>query len=308
MSAPNAGPVTEPVSEPARPLPVLLVRPDGNEADAAALARAGVPTLVDPYLTVTPVDDPRPATELLERLVAVRPDESGWLVLTSPRTVAAWAALVGPAALRDGLLQARAAGLRIAAVGPASAATLPAGVTADLVGGSTSRRLAEQLVRTGSGTAFVPGSVIARPDLPQTLTAAGWRVGTLAVYDTVPVTQRPASADLVEQSQVAGVVLRSPSARRALAVHASVPPQLLLLAVGASTAAACREQPGHVVEVLGTGAAQVARGVLSALAVGPLGSAADGRHPTGAQPDGVLPAGAQPAGTVATATGSQAHR
>ena len=50
------------------PGPVVLVRPDRNEADAAALRDAGFTVLVEPYLSVTTADDPAPALALLDVL------------------------------------------------------------------------------------------------------------------------------------------------------------------------------------------------------------------------------------------------
>ena len=112
--------------------PVLLVRPDGNEADAAALAAGGIPTLIDPYLTVVPASDRAPAARLLDDLSVAGRDH--WLVLTSPRAMAAWASLVGADVLSQTLAAARSMGMRVAAVGSSTASSVYSAV--ELVGQS----------------------------------------------------------------------------------------------------------------------------------------------------------------------------
>ena len=65
--------------------PVLLIRPDHNQNDAAALKNAGLSVLVDPYLVIHPSEDDAPARRLFETLKTA--GEGDWLAITSPRTM-----------------------------------------------------------------------------------------------------------------------------------------------------------------------------------------------------------------------------
>ncbi len=211
--------------------PILVVRPDGNEADAVALRAAGFPVLVDPYLGVVPATDHSPARGLLAELATSGPAD--WLVLTSPRAMAAWAGLVGADALTQVLAAARTRGVRLAAVGASTAASLESDV--DLVGPSGAEGLVAALNAFSPGTALVPASAIARPELTDGLTAAGWNVRTAAVYDTVPVSLRPSSSGALSSGNLAGVVLRSPSAVEAVAQWATIAEGTKVFAVGPTT-------------------------------------------------------------------------
>ncbi len=225
--------------------PILLVRPDGNETDAAALTSRGVPALVDPYLVVRPVADASDARSLLDELAIAGPAD--WLVLTSPRAMAAWGELVGTDALTSAVAAARTRGLRIAAVGSSTAASLDAEV--ELVGQSGAEGLVADLRELPAGTAIVPASSIARPELTSGLAAAGWTVRTAAVYDTVPVSERPSSSGALSAGNLAGVVLRSPSAAAAVASWATVPDGIRVYAVGPTTSAAASTYGWDVVSL-----------------------------------------------------------
>jgi uroporphyrinogen decarboxylase len=225
--------------------PVLLVRPDGNETDAAALVAAGIPVLVDPYLVVFPVSDEAPGARLLVDLEAAGGGD--WLVLTSPRALDAWAALVGSEALIHAVAGARARGLRVAAVGMSTAATVDP--PAELVGASGADALVDDLTDQRPGRAVFPHGRLTRPAPADALTAAGWTVASAVVYDTVPVTERPASAGALSSGNVAAVLLRSPSAVAAVAQWASIPACVRIVVVGPSTTAAALERGWDVVSL-----------------------------------------------------------
>ena len=228
-------------------LPILLVRPDGNEADAIALASRGVPALVDPYLVVVPAADASAARSLLDDLAVAGPQD--WLVLTSPRAMAAWAELVGADTLAGAVLAARTRGLRIAAVGASTAASVGRAEEVDVVGQSGAEGLVAALREMPAGTAIVPASAIARPELTTGLAAAGWTVRTAAVYDTVQASERPSSAGALAAGNLAGVVLRSPSAAAAVASWAVVPDGVRVFAVGPTTSAAASTYGWDVVSL-----------------------------------------------------------
>ena len=234
--------------------PVLLVRPDGNDTDAAALVAAGIPVLVDPYLVVSPASDEVPGQQLLVDLEASGGGD--WLVLTSPRAIAAWNALVGSDALTQAVAGARARGLRVAAVGTSTASTIDP--PAELVGTSGADALVDDLTALPPGRALFPHGRLTRPALPDALTTAGWTVASAVVYDTVPVTERPASAGAVSSGNVAAVLLRSPSAVAAVARWADVPAGVRIVAVGPSTTAAAHERGWDVFSLPVSDAADVA--------------------------------------------------
>ena len=68
--------------------PLLLIRPDHNEADAGALAEVGIASVTEPLLQIVPVADSGPARALAHRLSEA--DSLTWLVVTSPRTWKWW--------------------------------------------------------------------------------------------------------------------------------------------------------------------------------------------------------------------------
>lgn len=258
--------------------PILLVRPDGNETDAAALRAAGLPVLVDPYLAVVPAVDRTGAATLLDELAAAGPQD--WVVLTSPRAMGAWADLVGADALTRAFAEARTRGVRAAAVGATTASSL--GFEADLVGASGADGLVAALREVAPGTALVPASAIARPELTDGLTAAGWRVRTAVVYDTAPVAQRPSSSGALSSGNLAGVVLRSPSAVEAVAHWAIIAKGTRVFAVGPTTSAAAGNRGWDLVSLPVVDADGLAREVVSTVerhaAAEPRPAASDG-HP-----------------------------
>lgn len=249
--------------------PILLVRPDGNSKDAEALAAAGWPTIVDPYLTTAPTPDSAPARRLLDHIEALTPSSpTTWLVLTSPRTVRHWSRHVGSRHLDVALARAVDNGLRIAVAGEATADSLPPRVPAELVAHAPgAEALLQDLLRTGPAHALIPGSTISRPTLRAGLGGAGWTVDDVGVYQTAVVDRRPHSADLLDAGEIHAVVLRSPSAARAVASFASAP--VVALAVGPTTTAACTELGWTVVPVAGGTGRDVAAALVASVGEAP---------------------------------------
>jgi uroporphyrinogen III methyltransferase/synthase len=105
-----------------------------------------------------------------------------WLVLTSPN---------GARRMLDAIRDARVlGGLRVAAIGPATAAVLRAGnVVADVV---PERYVAESLLEAlpepgpDGGRVLLLRAEVARDVLPEGLRARGWRVDVVPAYRTVP--------------------------------------------------------------------------------------------------------------------------
>lgn len=245
--------------------PVLLVRPDGNETDAAALATLGLGCVIDPYLEMSGVEDPQPAHRLVELLGTC--GHGDWLVLTSARALPCWGRLVGPQLLAEELAAARARGLRIAAVGAGTAAALPSGIRAELIPqDQRTEGLLADLTALHPGLALLPRSALAPDTLIEGLTEAGWQVASAAVYGARPVQHRPATADDLAEGGLAAVLLRSPSAARAVAGWVA-DPHTRIIAVGPSTAGQCRALGWRVHELPVADPARVAEEIAELLSV-----------------------------------------
>ncbi|CEI24525.1 Uroporphyrinogen decarboxylase [Propionibacterium freudenreichii] len=235
--------------------PLLLIRPDGNERDAIALDRFGLASTIDPWLEVRAADDSAPAHRMTGFL-----QSSGAqviLLITSPRTWQHWAQQVGVAALENAAVGAVDRGMRVFCTGPATRDSLPAklaGVAqmapnaaelARLVNGRELPRITGDPDNAGlPPVALIPGSTIARKELPEALERAGWHVLRSAIYQTHPVARRPESAELLASGAFSAVVLRSPSAVQALAEFTGgtpIPASTAVITAGPTTSAAARE-------------------------------------------------------------------
>ncbi|MFN8171713.1 MAG: uroporphyrinogen-III synthase [Candidatus Nanopelagicales bacterium] len=222
--------------------PVLLVRAEHDDPDAAALEARRVPVVSDPYLRRVL----RPGGDDVERLLATltAPAPRTWLVVTSPAAMPALADVVGE--------QRVAAAVATAVRRECAAATEPAqrirsGPWASstwlfLVRSTRPRRVCWSCSTVSRpGTVLLPLGGQALRTLPDGLAARGWDVVEAVVYDTEPVAERPASALLLEAGQVAAVVLRSPSAVRARTGHARVSGAVRIVCAGPTTARAATE-------------------------------------------------------------------
>ena len=160
---------------------------------------------------------PRPAEELARALAGLGAHQ--WLVLTSAEGVRCLRLALDAAGL-----DARAlAGLRVAAVGPATAKALRGmGVAADLVPATyDTEHLARELAKAAGPAARILlfRSSCGSPALPRILGTAGVAFDDVAAYDTAEL-QGPAVAALSEQIRsgaVDTVTLTSSSCARALA-------------------------------------------------------------------------------------------
>ena len=221
---------------------VLLVRPDHNGPEAVALAAHGITPVIEPFLDVTSIDDPGVAEHLADALAQL--DRDDWVALTSARTLPAWRAL--DQRVDDVLVCALSRGVKLAAVGPTTAQTLtPATVPALIGDGSGARALLAQLLTAAQGrprAALLPGSDLASRTLPEGLRSAGWSVTAIAAYRIAPVTATPAASAALRTGQIDAVLLRSPSAVRAVAGHCVLAPGTVVFGVGESTAHAARQE------------------------------------------------------------------
>jgi len=191
---------------------VINTRPEDQAAPLSArLTEFGAEMLEAPTVRTVPPDDWSCVDAALRRL-----NEYDWLVLTSANGVDAMIDR-----LRALSLDGRAlSGVRIAAIGPVTAARLEAHfITADLqpevfVG----EALAQAIVSTGSVSGqriLLLRSDIAREQLPHDLTAAGAQCDDVAVYRTVAPPDLPARViERLERREVEWITFTSPSTIR----------------------------------------------------------------------------------------------
>ncbi|HTQ42521.1 MAG TPA: uroporphyrinogen-III synthase [Polyangiaceae bacterium] len=179
----------------ARPLfgkRVLVTRPREQAGTAASMLRElGAEPVVVPTIELRP---PRNRAALARAVRALRAGEYTWAAFTSANGVdATWEALV--AARGD----ARAfGGVRLAAIGPATAAALEEhGLRADVVarefiGEGLAKAMLSKMkggARAGGkerGRVLLARAAKARDVLPEALRKAGWQVDVVAAYESHP--------------------------------------------------------------------------------------------------------------------------
>ncbi|MDE3086424.1 MAG: uroporphyrinogen-III synthase, partial [Acidobacteriota bacterium] len=220
-------------------------------------------------LPVVASADPDDGGEALRRAMG-RAGSFDWLV---------WSSAVGVDRALAGVADVRAlAGVRLAVVGPATAAALAAHrLEADLVGPGPG---AEGLVaamppapaegRAGRAPAVLyPRAAEGRPVLGEGLRAKGWTVEEVAAYRTVAVTAAP-EALLDEAAGADAVTFTSPSTVRAyLALAGERPVPAVVACIGPTTAEAARAAGLAVaVEASGDGVEGLVEALGGALARG----------------------------------------
>ena len=210
----------------------------GEDALAARLRALGAEVLEFPSIALGPPEDPAPLDAALREL-----PRFAWAAFASgnavERTVARLDAL--------GLPRTALADLRLACVGPATAARLGELVRdPDLMPSEhTGAALAAALARHVAGRAvLVPRAAEGRPELVDGLRAAGAEVVAPVAYRTVPAPPEALAplGDLLAAGRVDAVAFASPSAVRsvagALGARAPLLARALLGAIGPTTASA----------------------------------------------------------------------
>ncbi len=200
-----------------------------------ALRRHGARSVVAPAIAVVPpLDGGQPLDDALLRL-----EQFSWVAFTSPNAVAATLARADRRGVRK-----RFARIRVAAVGPSTAARIEAELDrpANLVPERNDAvGLAAAFGDPRPGDAcFVPHSAQARPELVDGLTARGWNVTAVSAYRTVT----PTLSDhiIADMAAADAVIFASPSA-----VHGHLtqigggPVSGAVVCIGRTTAAACAE-------------------------------------------------------------------
>ncbi|MFM8155552.1 MAG: uroporphyrinogen-III synthase [Actinomycetes bacterium] len=250
-------------------LPVLLIRSEGNDTDAESLAALGIDSIDDPYVRIAPVGDSMMAHMLVEQL-RERADEQTWFIATSPMTMPALIELVGEHVLREAIASAVSRGVHAAATGERTARTLrDLGFTKVMVPMvASAKALVEELADLPPARAMFPCGNLALDTLPDGLRQLGWHLAQVVVYETSTVTQEPKSVELIRRCEISAIVLRSPSAARALVHFLSPPIPIPVICAGVTTADAARGLGLDVVAVADSpGADDVAVAVRRVLGV-----------------------------------------
>lgn len=192
--------------------PILLIRGTGNERDAKALASVGISTRSDSFTNITP-GNVQAAQELLE----LAQSNHSWIIITSRNAIDFWSSLVGPQSLRQTFSTQPL--LKFAAIGFGSTDSLKELGVKEIVTPEiqSSQELLKLLANVPVSRAIIPSGNLAMPVLPLGLTEMGWTIDSRVVYINSLVSAIPESVQALNQGEIGAVLLRSPSAARALA-------------------------------------------------------------------------------------------
>ncbi len=214
--------------------PVLLIRANGNEQDAKALAELGVSAVIDPFLKISANPDPSNALNLYS--FAQEAEVETWVVATSRNGIDYWAETIGESKLRSVFKTNKK--LRFAAIGPSTGSRLyelgAAKVT--IPPEPNAQSLLEALGTRNPARAIIPIGNLTLNTLPRGLAKIGWEIIAREVYQNSIVERRPKSVAGIEAGDFGAIILRSPSAVRAF-LH-FVPKSLVPLICGGRTTAA----------------------------------------------------------------------
>lgn len=223
---------------------VLLVRADSTpDDDGRVLRERGLDVTAQAFIEVAACSDPD-ARSRAQALLDAAATPQAWLILTSAAGVRALVSLLGPEEARRGVVRARDLGARFAAVGPTSArALLDLGCAEVLTPerAHTASALLDALGSIAPATAVLPRSSVGDALLPSTLDSRGWTVTSRVVYETTTVKTPPAAAQGLRAREFDALVLRSPSAARAVSRLAGpLPERTKVIAGGPTTALTAR--------------------------------------------------------------------
>jgi uroporphyrinogen-III synthase len=212
---------------------------------AERLAALGAEPLVFPTIAVAPPDDLAPLDAAARHLGLY-----AWVVLASANAAEALLGRMDALGVPVGALNT----IRVAAVGPATAAPLEArGVRVDLSPAAhTAAGLLAELDAMPGERVLLPQADIARPELADGMLAKGAVVDAIVAYRTVP---GPGAAELLaalDAGRLDAVTFASPSAARYLLEGAQAAgmssdeargllARMPLVAIGPTTAAAMRD-------------------------------------------------------------------
>ena len=213
--------------------PILLIRASGNENDAEALAQVGLTSVIEPFLRMEANKNPDGANHLLAELKSAEP--STWVIATSANSIQYWAEIVGVKTLKDALSENQH--LRFAAVGSSTAKLFrDYGAKEILLPPlSSGRELLKELLLNPPARAIMPIGSLTLHELQDGLIEAGWKVTSREVYTNEIVTAEPEVVNRLKNNEFGALILRSPSAVRAL-LHFLPHPTVPLVCGGQSAA------------------------------------------------------------------------
>lgn len=210
------------------------------ELDAFIAARGGVP-IPYPCIAIAPPEDLGPLRAALARFAA---GEFDWLAFTSANAVHAVAATLEGWSLP--------ATTQVAVVGDVTAAAVQAelGLAPDVVAPErTGASLAESLPVAAGESLLLPGSNIARAELPAALRSRGVTVEIVEAYRTIVGAGGDHVPAMLARGEIAAVAFASPSAVEGFGARfqreAGILPDLTGIAVaciGGATLQAARNQ------------------------------------------------------------------
>lgn len=215
--------------------PVLLIRGIENKRDEIALRDRGIPSISEAFTELTIGSQVE-----AEKLLSAAREFEGWIVITSRNALPFWAELVTKDSLVKSFKENKK--LKFAAIGRGSAESLNEfGVTDILTSNpSNSDELLATLSKYPSSHLFLPLGNLARPTIADGLRALGWQVHSSVVYFTQRVSHIPSAIAAISAGEISAVVLRSPSAARAL--HSFIShPKIPIICGGPITAKEARE-------------------------------------------------------------------
>jgi len=228
----------------------LLIRPNRNDPDREAISARGLTVTVDPFLTISAVDNPEGATRLLD---IIRSGEPAWLVVTSLNAWDNWRAQLPEGALEAAIASNR--DLRFGAIGETTAEVLYALGIEDVStpSGRDGDSLADLIAQSEPCPVVLPSGSISMRSIPETLVPRGFPVSEEVFYHTEAVEQEPASVRKILSGEVTSVVFRSPSAVRAFFSFVPEPPSTLALVCGGRTTAREVERCGALPTIISAG-------------------------------------------------------
>jgi uroporphyrinogen III methyltransferase/synthase len=210
---------------------VVVTRSREQASDLVRLlAEEGACCYEFPAIEIAPLDDPAPVRRTIGRLF-----DYDWVIFTSVNGVKCFFEQIEAL-----FLDARAlAGIKVAAIGPATAEALAArGIRADFV---PDRFVAEAVVEglldqgVAEAKVLIPRARQAREVLPERLAEAGAEVTVLAVYETRPSGQDP--AEIIEAMRVGEIrYVTFTSSSTVKNFFAAIPPEVLRAAGTVKTA------------------------------------------------------------------------
>jgi uroporphyrinogen III methyltransferase/synthase len=233
---------------------IVVVTRAPHQADALALllAEAGATPAFYPCVDIAPPDDPAPLDAALR---AASAGAFNWLALTSANTVWAIARQLAELSLPPTILQ----GVRLAAVGPATAATArdTLGLEADVLPDEFSAAaLASGIKTPREARVLLPLSSLADTTLADALRAQGATVTCVVAYKTVIGSGGVDLPHLLRRGDVDAITLTSSSAATNLTRRLSseggdlsAAHKVPVACIGEPTATTAREQRLRVVAV-----------------------------------------------------------